>query len=897
MSALPDLRFHQWLWKDGDVRELRALGKFNRSGYFDTPEGLAMTAAQITADPTIQGVYVSLNPVMPDLLGRSARRVKQAKKGETTTDDQITERRIMLVDCDPVRPSGINSTEEQHLLALEMADKIRLDFLEQAWPEPAMVDTGNGAALWYAIELPTKDDALVHTCLQALAYRYDTEQIKIDLKVANAARIARLPGTLNRKGDNLPDRPQRRCRYLTVPAQRTPVPTNLLQALAGTLPTKQAANADGADWLDSWVLRHGHKLGLHGPDPWKQDGRIWLMDVCPWNPDHTDGSSYLAQHGHGAICAGCHHNSCSQRDWRALRDLVEPGWDRKDYPQTELGNAQMLVDRYGHHLRYIQEEKPHWLVYDGRVWSYDGCKAGHLANLIAQERLDQAESKEQQTWAYKSQSSAVRNGTLSQAATLPGVSIKPDDLDRDPWLLNFRNGTLDLRSTQLRPHQPTDHLTRYLDMDYSPDAPCELWVKFLDRIMGGNQEMVDFLQRSLGYSLTGSTQEQKIFLLHGHGANGKSTLLETWMELMGDYARKADTETFLQGKKPGIREDLLDLQGARLVAVTEINEGRRLDEAMVKEFSGGDRISTRGLYKERVNLRIEGKLWMATNDKPDIRAGGHGIWRRMLYIPFEVTITEEEKDRELPYKLILEGPGIVAWAVRGCRAWQDSGLQPPELVVDATKAYEDEQDLIADWAAACCVLGPQFSSAASDLYESFTKWVGSEVCSRNMFFKRLAKRPGLERDRSKVIRYWKGVALKASGDTYDTWVTPGDTRGDTKEWLDEALVTPVTGNFYSLHDVSTEKTIEIHDAVHVKSVPSFVSPVTRDENQEQEKATESHSGVVTGKVLGVTKSGPTSTPLGKNTNAWGSCSSCNVTLSAPTGGTGLCPRCLPKPKR
>lgn len=862
MSALPDLRFHQWLWQEGDVRELRALGKFNKSGYFDSPEGLAVTASQLSADPTIQGVYVSLNPVIPELLGRAARRVQQAKRGEATRDDQIVERRIMLVDCDPVRPSGINSTDEQHLQALELADTIRHELGALGWPEPAMVDTGNGAALWYAIDLPTQDSELVHRCLQALDHRYSNDQIKIDLRVANASRIARLPGTLNRKGDNLPDRPQRRCHYKSVPPKRVPVPTELLEALAATLPAPETppdpgqGGRDSAAWLDRWVAKHGQKLGLEGPQPWKTSGRCWVMPVCPWNPEHTDSAAYLGQLSeNGAYAAGCQHNGCHDKDWYALRDVVEPGWrDRGDYALTELGNARMLIDHHGTRLRYLQSTKE-WLVYEGGVWTYDTCKAGDLANKIAEHRLDLAEDKEQRKWAYKSQASSVRNGTLAQAATIAGVAIQPDQLDRDPWLLNFRNGTLDLRTGQLREHDPADLLTRCLDMEYRPEATCELWLEFLKTIMDEDEEMVAFLQRALGYSLTGSTQEQKIFLLHGHGSNGKSTLIEVWLDLLGEYARKADTETFLQGKKNSIREDLLDLQGARLVAVTEINEGRRLDEALVKEFSGGDRISTRGLYKDRVNIRIEGKLWIAANEKPEIRTGGYGMWRRMVYIPFNVIIPEEKRDPGLPYKLLLEGAGIVAWAVRGCRAWQDQGLRPPEAVILGTKAYEEEQDVLAEWIEACCVLGAAFKSTASDLFASYTANAGDEALTRTTFFKRLAKRAGLSmRKGTRGVREWCGIGLISGG----SGGTVAGASGATEPHSDTRSGGSGGTKQLFKHDACTHA----HTCAqqHGKSPATPATPATPAKRQTAREA----------------------------------CKDCGLPLTQPSGGTGLCANCLPR---
>ncbi|GMU54980.1 MAG: hypothetical protein AMXMBFR33_41260 [Candidatus Xenobia bacterium] len=217
-DSTASIAFLRWLWQPGEVRELRTLGDCPPcTGYFDGPEGLLAAALAAGRNPAVRGVYLSLNPVLPELMGRAANRLRQASRGESTKDHEIVRRRVLLLDVDPVRPAGINASHAEHKAAHDLAAVIREDLAAAGWSEPAVVDTGNGAALWYPVDLPAEDDGLLHRCLQALAARYDTDTARVDVAVANASRIARLPGTANRKGDHLPDRPQRPCRALEVP--------------------------------------------------------------------------------------------------------------------------------------------------------------------------------------------------------------------------------------------------------------------------------------------------------------------------------------------------------------------------------------------------------------------------------------------------------------------------------------------------------------------------------------------------------------------------------------------------------------------------------------------------------------------------------------------------------
>lgn len=328
----------QWLTlmlEPGKVTEIRALDASMQphgrpatiSGYFDDPEKLADAVTQKIR--RAKGIYVVVNEVNPALLSRAANRLRTIYKEPTTSDADILSRRWLMIDIDPVRPSEISSTDVEHEIALAKAKAICSELSSAGWPEPILADSGNGGHLLYRIDLPAQDGGIVQKCLEALAFRYDDEESKIDLKVHNPARIWKLYGTKACKGDNTPDRPHRMARLLTVPHELVPVPLELLEKLAASLPAtkkndhhSEKRNGKILD-LEAWLAEH--EVKTTGPLSWK-DGRKWVLEQCPWNSDHTNRSAYVVQFGNGAVAAGCHHNGCAGKDWHALRELVEPGW-------------------------------------------------------------------------------------------------------------------------------------------------------------------------------------------------------------------------------------------------------------------------------------------------------------------------------------------------------------------------------------------------------------------------------------------------------------------------------------------------------------------------------------------------------------------------------------------
>lgn len=350
---------------------------------------------------------------------------------------------------------------------------------------------------------------------------------------------------------------------------------------------------------------------------------------------------------------------------------------------------------------------------------------------------------------------------MELAKSEPGVPVSADQLDAAPWVLNVLNGTLDLRTGQLRPHAREDLLTKLAPVAYDPGALCPTWEAFLSRILAGDVELIRFVQKVIGYSLTGSTQEQCLFILYGAGANGKSTLIQSISALLGDYARQTPTETLLVQRGDGVRNDLARLQGARFVSAVEVEGGRRLAEALVKQLTGGDTITARFLYGEHFEFQPMFKLWLAVNHRPVVQGTDHAIWRRIRLLPFTVTIPPAEQDKRLAEKLQAELAGILRWAVEGCQAWQREGLEPPAAVQRATGDYRAEMDVIAAFIRDCCVLGDKQEVSTSALYAEYVGWctqVGESPVSQKALAATLKER-GCTPGRRGGGRLWVGIAL------------------------------------------------------------------------------------------------------------------------------------------
>lgn len=362
---------------------------------------------------------------------------------------------------------------------------------------------------------------------------------------------------------------------------------------------------------------------------------------------------------------------------------------------------------------------------------------------------------------------AARSATASRIEAMielakPDLVITADMLDADQYLLNCKNGTIDLRTGTIRPHRQEDFITKLAPVDFNPQARAPRFEQFLSEIFAGSVPLISFVQAALGYSLTGSTKEQKIFIAYGEGANGKSTLFNAVREVLGDYAQETDPTLLVAKQQGGATEDVYRLRGARFATTIESDEDVKLNEARLKQLTGGDRVVARPLYGRLAEFEPTHKLWMATNHLPRVKSQGHAIWRRICLIPFNVKMPEHLKDRDLPDKLRAEYQGVLAWLVRGALIWQQSGLPEPPEVMHATQGYKNEEDSLAAFIAACCHVDPQVRVQAQALYEVYKGWCrrsGEIELSRHAFAARLRER-GFGEKQTNQYKLWCGLTFR-----------------------------------------------------------------------------------------------------------------------------------------
>lgn len=435
---------------------------------------------------------------------------------------------------------------------------------------------------------------------------------------------------------------------------------------------------------------------------------------------------------------------------------------------TDLGNAQRLVTAHGASLRYCHAWR-RWLIYDGGRWRKDESEeilrlaketALSIYTEAANPKLDQEQRKRIADHAKASESESKIRAMVRLARSEVGLPISPAKLDASPHLLACTNGTLDLRTGNLRASDPDDLLIQGTEIAFDAEAQCPRWLRFLDEVFDGDADLIDFVHRLVGYSLTGETREHVVAVLHGAGGNGKSVLVETIKRLLGEgLAATAAFESFTQARADrGPRNDLARLHGARMVVASESRRGRRLDEATVKQLTGGDTITARYLYGEHFEYRPQFKLWLVTNHRPRVDGGDEAIWRRLRLIPFRVSFAGRE-DRTLGADLTTELPGILAWAVRGCLRWQRHGLGSASAVEAATSDYRKDEDVFGSFLADRCEMaGDVEAKILRSEYEAFCREIGEEPLSANLLGKELAQR-GIARCGAGGRRY-RGVSIR-----------------------------------------------------------------------------------------------------------------------------------------
>ncbi len=439
------------------------------------------------------------------------------------------------------------------------------------------------------------------------------------------------------------------------------------------------------------------------------------------------------------------------------------------YDMNDTGNAMRLRDKYVGNIRYSYNRKK-WLYWNGKSWTFDeGGIIKKLADEIIEDMKKDAfrdpdEDKQEQKlkFANKTASHTCKTAMIKECEHLDGVPVTPDELDAYTDYLNVRNGIVNLRNGELLPHDPNFMFTKIAQTEYAvSDEQPLMWMKFLGDVTNGDKDLQRYLQKCIGYSLSGSVKEQCAFFIYGIGNNGKSTFIETIGDMLGGYGANVQPETIMMTKQSGgINSDIARLKSIRMAISEEPTEGVRLNEGLIKQLTGGGKTTCRFLFGDEFEYTPEFKIWVATNHKPVIRGTDTGIWRRIRLIPFEVNIPKDKVDKNLKYKLRKEMPLIMKWAVDGCIMWQREGLEPPDAVKKATDEYKGEMDILQSYMDACVEVDYNSYVTAQDLYNSYVAWADENkeyVMKSRKFYLEMGKK--VEKGRISTGAIYKNIKL------------------------------------------------------------------------------------------------------------------------------------------
>jgi P4 family phage/plasmid primase-like protien len=659
----------------------------------------------------------------------------------------------------------------------------------------------------YVIWLVTGFDVPTQKALnKTLQMRYGSDPQSVD-----AARVLRLPGTRNLKYDPTP--------VVTIKSEVMPHDRLTPADFKIEFTVKPPVNREAApERVQTRMLFYEEACDNAGVDAGdlvqKPDGSYSYIVACPNYEEHTTGGKFDASvwiSPSGCISFGCFHSHCADKDWKTYyrpwleEQAEENGFEgrlkfgeaseveqtgeillnisasndvldrRQARPLTDLGNAERLVDLYGHVIRYCDKQGK-WLVWGGIMWiptgktgpqrlMHDAVRAiEDEAQAIQGEGTNDTRSKVQ-AWARRSQSNNAISGAINQARAIPAIQACVENFDADRFLFNMQNGTYNLKTHEFRAHDKKDLITKASPVSYDPAAKCPRWLTFLHKSMP-DVETRRFLQQAAGYSLTGDASEDCLFLNIGNGRNGKGVFLNTLKFIIGDYAVQANFDSFVARKGGGgleIRSDIARMAGARFVLASENEQEARLAEGLLKTLTGSDTITARKLYQEEEEFLPQFKLFFAVNHEPRIIGTDDGIWSRIHLILWRVFIKPEEREPRL--KEIFsreEAAGIFNWMLDGLRDYQQNRLVPSEEMIQATKNFRKNSDQIQRFFEEKCVLRDDLKVSSSSLYDAYAKWCRDtkEFQLKDRQFKSHLESQGWKSSRSKAGVVWHGIGVK-----------------------------------------------------------------------------------------------------------------------------------------
>ena len=456
------------------------------------------------------------------------------------------------------------------------------------------------------------------------------------------------------------------------------------------------------------------------------------------------------------------------------KKILPRSWD-------DQGRGLRMRDQFATVLKFNAVDKK-WFFFNGSYWQEDignqrvELAAERVANSIKKEKPELSfstktdEDKAMNEWYRFQKDSRSHMAKMHMIDEFKKyVIVKHGEFDKEDMLLNTESGYVDLSSGELHDHDIDKKFSHQTVAEYSDNVDAPLWEKFLNQIFNNDEELIHYVQKAIGYSFTGSVDEQCLFILNGRGRNGKSVFSNVVSDVAGNYAKQMNVQTIVAKKNQSgsANSDVARLEGARIVTSSELNEGDRFDESLVKQLTGGDKILARFLYGSEFEYKPKFKIWMATNHLPIIRGTDDGIWRRIKIIPFNIQIPKEKVDKKLEYKLKAEYTGILNWIVQGAIMWQQEGLEDPEAVTKVIEAYRAEMDPLDAFLEECCTTGQNYSIKARDMYDAYHEWAKeSEEYKMSMtkFGREMSKK--LLRVKRRDGWYYVGLKLKEPDSDY-----------------------------------------------------------------------------------------------------------------------------------
>lgn len=763
-------------FQSGDVIELRALGKQKgavQSGYYRDTKKFEETINILDKTGEHKGIYFTLNKVNPALYARRPDSLSTSREAlATTADADIERRRWLPIDFDPKRPSEISSTDEEHNAAIERAKEVREYLRSMGWPEPILADSGNGAHLLYKIDLPNNESATesVSLCLKALDAIFSDDKVDVDTTNFNAARIWKAYGTTTRKGGNIPERPWRRSQILESPADIIAVPEELLAGLGWGFKQKEREEKyepqRGKINLDQWLSSHG--IDVVKCKPAKNGGTMYIIDTCPWDSSHVDRSAWAVQFPSGAIAAGCKHNGCSGKGWRDLRALFEP--KREEPPRQEHHEQPKRQTIQASELRLDDVADIEYNEKGGiESVKFNPARA---ADAICQ-YLHVVSTPDKKIWVYENgyyrpDGEILIEQTFDRVAaccysinkakeTLKKIYLRTliefEDLDKNPYLMCCKNGTVDLKTGTFSEHSPEYFITLPCSVTYNKDARCPNFISFIEESTATVSDRLTLIDWAVACSCL--VEFEYLLFLTGHGSNGK----HIYEAVLQSFFGSDSTEAISLEELTTSRFAMGYLRRARMCISTETNPDKTKTE-ITKRISGNDWLSTDVKNKDRMRFKAFTQLMFDSNSMPIFDDNTYGFIRRFTRVnmPFKFCDSPDEKDalqkkadRNLLDKLTSEEElsGILNLIIE--RAKEIVPNRKIHRREDDFESYEQQSYSVSDFIDRFIEFDAEQRhnpvwQVSSDLlyskFEEYTKYIVGAKLSRKKFSRLVGNRNG-----------------------------------------------------------------------------------------------------------------------------------------------------------